>query len=84
MKFYNLLMEITMETSIRKTNLKKWLKVQRELLEKLMEKNELDKKDVKKFIEFGQFFFDFVDEFRRSPSLTEVEKALKLGVYSEG
>jgi hypothetical protein len=72
-------MEITMETSVRKTNLRRWLKVQMELLEKLIEKNELDKKDVNRFIEFGQFFFDFVDEFRRSPSLKEVEKALKLG-----
>jgi len=78
MKFYNLLMEIAMETSVRKTDLHKWLKVQRELLEKLIEKNKLDRKDVRKFIEFGQFFFDFVAEKRRSPSLKEVEEALEL------
>ena len=78
MKFYNLLMEIAMETSVRKTDLHKWLKVQRELLEKLIEKNKLDRKDVRKFIEFGQFFFDFVDEKHRSPTLREVEEALGL------
>lgn len=67
-----------MQTSTRKTDLKKWLKIQRELLEKLIEKNKLDRKDVRKFIEFGQFFFDFVDEHHRSPSLGEVEEALDL------
>lgn len=83
MKFYKLLLEIAMETSTRKTDLSKWLKVQRELLEKLIEKGELDRKDVKTFIEFGQFFFDFVDEHHRSPTLKEVEEALNLGVYRE-
>lgn len=67
-----------METSIRRTDLHKWLKVQRELLEKLIEKGELDRKDVTTFIEFGQFFFDYVDEHHRSPTLREVEKALNL------
>lgn len=83
MKFEELLIEIAMETSTRKTDFRKWLSVQKDLLNKLIKNNKLKESDVKTFIEFGQFFFDFVDKHHRSPTLKEIEEALKLGVHRE-
>lgn len=78
MKFYQTLLELQLTTDTRTKDLKKWLTVQKSLYQRMMDKKEVDPRDMEQFAEFGKYFYNHVKQYKKTPTLKQVERALRV------
>jgi len=78
MKFINLI-ESVLSLNVRTNDIKKWNILQKDLWEKLVGKKEVEKNDVNTFIKFAKFFYSFVETNKKTPTIKQIEKELKIG-----
>lgn len=76
MNFYQILLETSLTTDVRTKDLKKWLSIQKDLYKKMIDKKEIDPRDANKFAEFGEYFYKYVKQNKKTPTLKQVERAL--------
>jgi len=66
------LLEAKLSSIVKQQDLKKWNKIQKELWVKTTQKLGIDRNDIDKFFKFGEFFYDFVSKYNKTPTLKQI------------
>jgi len=78
MKFINLI-ESVLSLEVRTKNIEKWNLIQKDLWKKLVDKDDVERNDINKFLKFAKFFYSFVEKNNETPTIKQIEKELKIG-----